>query len=99
MPCPNADLRSVKVSGMRLGVRSSGYVRVALAVFMRTGFEAWWVSVSALVSRRITVAWERWMRAMDWKPCRADRIVYAWLRGEDDVFRWKSWVRSYPQHA
>lgn len=62
-------------------------VRVALAVFMRTGFETWWGSVSALVSRRITVACERWMRAMDSLACLVGLIesVYAWLRGEDDV--------------
>jgi hypothetical protein len=49
---------------------------------MRTGFKAWWESVSALVSRRITVACERWMRAMDWEPCRADRIRVCMAEGE-----------------
>jgi hypothetical protein len=71
-----ASLRDVR------WVRSSGDVRVALAVFMRTGFETWWGSVSALVSRRITVACERWMRAMDWMACRADRICICMAEGE-----------------
>lgn len=62
---PNADLRSGKCQGCALDSGPVESVRVALAVFMRTGFETWWGSVSALVSRRITVACERWMRAMD----------------------------------
>ena len=78
MPSPNAD--HAPVSGCRgcaVGPASVEHFRVRLAIFMRTGFETWWGSVSALVSRRISVACERWMGAMERKPCRADRIFAA----------------------